>query len=234
MKAIFLSDAHLRYPDDNNYKLLLDFLKRQKDLDALFLLGDIFEFWLGYNHVVFSAYVPLLEQLRQLRQNGTRLFFAEGNHDFNMGPYFTETLGCTVIREQKTMSWDGRRLLICHGDLLNPDPGYRRMRSFWRSLPVRFLARIVHPDLIRNFAFWLCDKSPKHDPEKYHRDPTPDLKAFIDTKSADEMEIIICGHYHHPVDSIYRDTRMIALGDWIEQFSYAEMVDGRITLKTLA
>ena len=55
MKAIFLSDAHLRRPEDKNYQLLLDFLDRQKDLDALFLLGDIFEFWIGYKHLAFTA-----------------------------------------------------------------------------------------------------------------------------------------------------------------------------------
>ncbi len=131
MKAIFLADAHLRHPQDNNYQLLLDFLDQQKELDALFLLGDIFEFWIGYKHLAFTTYIPLLEQLRRLSESGTKLFFVEGNHDFHLGSYFTETLNCTVIPDQQQVDWDGLKIMISHGDLLNPDRYYRYLRSFY-------------------------------------------------------------------------------------------------------
>ncbi|MCF6267874.1 MAG: UDP-2,3-diacylglucosamine diphosphatase [Desulfuromusa sp.] len=229
MRAIFLSDAHLRQPQDNNYQFLLNFLNRQKDLDALFLLGDIFEFWLGYKHLVFSVYIPLLEKLRQLSENGTKLYFVEGNHDFNLGSYFTETLDCTVITDQKLIDWDGQKILISHGDLLNPSPHYLRLRSFWRSWPIRILAQIVHPDLVWSFAIWLSNKSSKNDPDSHHLDPTPYLLPFSEKSNSD---IVICGHFHHPLDTEHQGIRIIALGDWISQFSYAEMVDGEIKLKS--
>ncbi|MCW8860404.1 MAG: UDP-2,3-diacylglucosamine diphosphatase [Deltaproteobacteria bacterium] len=233
MRAIFLSDAHLRDPQDRNYQLLLNFLNQQKDLDALFLLGDIFEFWLGYKHLVFSAYVPLLEKLRQLKETGTKLYFVEGNHDFNMGPYFTDNLNCTVIPDQQSLEWDGKRILICHGDLLNPDPGYQRLRSFWRSWPVKILSRIIHPDLIWAFALWLANKSPKNNPQAYHRDPSNYLTSFVEKKPASEAQIVVCGHYHHPLEYEDHGVKVIALGDWINQFSYAEMLNGHISLKTM-
>ncbi len=229
MKAIFLSDAHLRRPEDKNYQLLLDFLDRQKDLDALFLLGDIFEFWIGYKHLAFTAYIPLLEKLRQLSESGTKLFFVEGNHDFHLGPYFTETLNCTVIPDQQLVDWDGQKILISHGDLLNPDRNYQRLRSFWRSWPIKLLTRIIHPDLVWSFALWLANKSPKNNPGNCHQDPTPYLIPFSETSDSD---IIICGHFHHPLDSEHHGVRIIALGDWISQFSYAEMLDGKIELKS--
>lgn len=229
MKAIFLSDAHLRQPEDKNYQFLLDFLNQQKDLDALFLLGDIFEFWIGYKYLAFTAYIPLLEKLRQLSESGTKLFFVEGNHDFHLGPYFTERLNCTVIPDQQLVNWDGQNILISHGDLLNPDRNYQRLRSFWRSWPIKLLTRIVHPDLVWSFALWLANKSSKNDPVKCHQDPTPYLIPFSETSHSD---IIICGHFHHPVDLEHHDVRIIALGDWISQFSYAEMLDGKIELKS--
>ena len=231
MKAIFLSDAHLRYPQDRNYQLLLNFLNQQKDIDALFLLGDIFEFWLGYKHVVFSAYVPLLNKLKELSQNGTQLYFVEGNHDFNMGPYFTEELNCTLIPDQQLIEWDGQKLFICHGDLLKPDPGYQRLRAFWRSRPVRFLSRVIHPDHVWAFALWLSNKSSKNNPNREHRDPTPYLANFSETEPIGDAQAIICGHYHHPVTSEHNGIKLIALGDWINQFSYAEMLDGHLSLK---
>ncbi len=229
MRAIFLSDAHLRQPQDNNYQFLLNFLNRQKDLDALFLLGDIFEFWLGYKHLVFSVYIPLLEKLRQLSENGTKLYFVEGNHDFNLGSYFTETLDCTVIPDQQLIDWDGQKILISHGDLLNPSPHYQRLRSFWRSWPVKILAEIIHPDLVWSFAIWLSNKSSKNNPDNHHHDPTPYLLPFSEKSNSD---IVMCGHFHHPLDTEHRGIRIIALGDWISQFSYAEMVDGKIELKS--
>ena len=231
MKAIFLSDAHLRDPGDLNYQRLLAFLNRQDDLDALFLLGDIFEFWLGYRHIVFSAYVPLLEALRRLVESGTELYFVEGNHDFHLGPYFTETLRCTVIPEQQLIEWDGRRIYLCHGDTLNATPAYRRLRTFWRSRPIRWLSRLIHPDLVWSFALWLSAKSGKNSPGNTHQDPTPVLRPLAERQALHGVELVICGHYHHPLDLDQNGVRVIALGDWISQFSYAEMVDGRIRLK---
>ena len=228
MKAIFLSDAHLRHPQDNNYLRLLDFLNQQKDLDALFLLGDIFEFWLGYKHLAFTAYIPLLEKLRQLSTSGTKLFFVEGNHDFNLGPYFTKTLNCTVIPDQQKISWDGKNILISHGDLIKQDRNYQRLRSFWRSWPIKFLAKIIHPDIVWSFALWLSNKSSKNNPEKNHQNPSTYLIPFSETSDSD---IVVCGHFHFPLEKEHQGVRIIALGDWITQFSYAEMQDGKITLK---
>jgi len=93
---------------------------------------------------------------------------------------------------------------------------------------VRGLAKIVHPDLVWSFAMWLCAKSPKNNPENRHFDPTPYLLPFAEQSNSD---IVISGHYHHPLDLEHQGTRIIALGDWISQFSYAEMIDGRIELK---
>lgn len=234
MRAIFLSDAHLRYPQDRNYQLLLEFLNRQKDLDALFLLGDIFEFWIGYRNVAFSAYVPLLEKLRQLSAAGTELFFVEGNHDFNMGPYFTDDLNCSIITDQRAIDWQGHKLFLCHGDLLKPDPAYRRLRAFWRSAPVRALGRILHPDLVWSFAMWLCNKSGKNNPDRSHFDPSTYLRRFSEQQSLADGETLICGHFHHPVDMEHEGVRLIGLGDWINQFSYAELADGKINLRSYA
>lgn len=229
MKAIFLSDAHLRNAEDKNYQYLLDFLNQEKGLDALFLLGDIFEFWLGYKHLVFAAYVPLLDKLRQLSESGTKLYFVEGNHDFNMGPYFTETLRCTVIPNQQLIEWDGQKIMLSHGDLLNPNRNYQRLRTFFRSWPITFLSRLIHPDLVWSFALWLSNKSAKNRPESQHHDPSSYLIPFSETSHSD---MVICGHFHHPLEIEHCGVKIIALGDWITQFSYAEMVDGEIKLKS--
>jgi UDP-2,3-diacylglucosamine hydrolase len=232
MKAIFLADAHLRQPEDRNYQRLLEFLDQQQDLDALFLLGDIFEFWLGYKHLTFTAYIPLLDKLRRLTETGTKIYFVEGNHDFHLGPYFTETLGGTVIPDQQLINWDGKKILLCHGDLLNPNPNYQRLRSLWRSGLIRFLSKIVHPDPVWAFGIWLSNMSKKRHPKSHSWDPTSLLLPFAKEEFAKGADIVACGHFHQPLDKRIEDKQLIAVGDWIGQFSYAEMNDGEISLKT--
>jgi len=232
MKAIFLADAHLRHPADRNYQKLLNFLDQQRDLDGLFLLGDIFEFWLGYRHVVFTAYLPLLEKLHQLQARGTKIFFVEGNHDFHLGPYFTENLASTVIPDQQLITWDGRQLLLCHGDLLNPNPNYQRLRSFWRSRLVRLLAKIIHPDPVWALGLWLSDFSRKKQPKSRQWDPAPLLIPFAEKAFSAGAELVICGHFHQPFAQQSGKQQIIAVGDWIQQFSYAEMIDGNLCLKS--
>ena len=231
MKALFIADAHLRQPQDDNYRKLLAFLDQHQDLDGLFLLGDIFEFWLGYQQVVFSAYVPLLEKLRQFSASGTKIYFVEGNHDFNIGPYFTETLNCTLITEQQLINWDGKGLLLSHGDLLNPSNGYKRVRAFWRSWPVRFLSRVIHPDLVWTFAIWLCNLSRQKKNADCNWDPSSLLEPYADSTPAKAADVVICGHFHRPLHKEYHGKQLIAVGDWINQFSYVEMIDGKPELK---
>lgn len=231
MKAIFLSDAHLRDVRDENYRHLLEFLNQQQDLDALFLLGDIFELWLGYEHLVFSAYVPLLEQLRRLSDRGTRLFYVEGNHDFSLGPYFSDTLNCHIITEEELICWDSRNILVCHGDLISPTPAYLRLRKFWRSRFIKVLARIIHPDLVWKFGLWLSEKSLQQRPVNKKYDPTRWLHHHAANQTPATWDLMICGHFHFPVLLEQENRQILALGDWQTQGSYAELVDGRITIK---
>lgn len=232
MKAIFLSDAHLRFLQDDNYRLLLNLLENQKDLDALFLLGDIFEFWLGYEHLVFAAYVPLLEQLRKLSESGTQLYFVEGNHDFELGPYFSNTLNCTIITEQRTIKWDGHNITLCHGDLIKPSRSYQRLRKLWRSWPIKALARVIHPDQVWTFGIWLSNKSQRNRPQNKQQDPTRWLVDYSISSAAGDCDLMICGHFHFPVNITDQKPQVIALGDWQTRFSYAEILDGKITIKT--
>jgi len=234
MRAIFLADAHLRDPQDHNYQQLLKFLGQQEDLDGLFLLGDLFEFWIGYRHLAFTSYIPLLEQLRRLVEKGTRLYFVEGNHDFNLGPYFSDTLHCTIIPDQQLVEWDGMKLFLCHGDLLKQDRGYHLMRSLWRSGLTRFLARIIHPDLIWSLAIWLGDLSRKKHPKDCHWDPSPLVVPYAQQQFDQGCDAVLCGHFHQVVDREIDGKRLIVLGDWITQFSYAEMIDGQFEMKNFS
>ncbi|PLX88182.1 MAG: UDP-2,3-diacylglucosamine diphosphatase [Desulfuromonas sp.] len=233
MRAIFLADAHLRHPDDENYQKLLSFLDSQiGHIDGLFLLGDIFEFWIGYRHVVFSAYLPLLTRLQELVSAGCTLYYVEGNHDFNLGAFFENTLQCTVITDEAIVDWDNQKICLCHGDLINKElKGYRLLRAFWRSRPIKLLAEILPPDQVWHFGHWLSNKSGKYKSSTKRFDPAPLVRPYALTR-LNSCDAFICGHFHHPARFDESLGTTIILGDCIQQSSYLELTDGQFTLKT--
>jgi UDP-2,3-diacylglucosamine hydrolase len=235
MKDVFIADAHLIDPADNNYRKLLTFLEEQRGkVRTLFLLGDIFEFWVGYRHAVFASYVPMLEALRQLREDGTEIVYVEGNHDFHMGPYFKETLGCRILTEGGAFEIDGRKIFIAHGDLANPDDkGYRRLRRILRSRPLRWIINIVPPDQAWIVARWASRQSQKGKVAKNKRwAPREILIKHARKCFAEGYDAVVTGHFHVPLFRETNEGTLVALGDWITQYSYAILEDGTFFLKS--
>ncbi|MEJ2200061.1 MAG: UDP-2,3-diacylglucosamine diphosphatase [Desulfuromonadaceae bacterium] len=238
MRDIFLADAHLRHPQDANYRHLLTFLRSQRgELGTLYLLGDIFEFWIGYRHCVFAPYIPLLAQLRQLRQAGTRIVYVEGNHDFHLGPYFEQELQCRILPDGGPMELNGMRIHLSHGDLINDrDNGYLRLRRFLRSRFLLGLARLLPPDWAWQVAAWGSTLSRKKRPAKH--DPASH-RRLLENHARNHFQTgchaVISAHYHLPLYQNMEEGKvLIALGDWISQYSYAVFEDGRFSLKTFS
>lgn len=238
MRDLFIADAHLLDPRDANYRRLLEFLRSQRGrVRTLFLLGDIFEFWIGYRHTVFAPYVPLLETLRQLREAGCEIVYVEGNHDFHLGPYFETTLGCRILPDGGVVELDGERIFIGHGDLIDPgDKGYRLLRRLLRSRPLRWLAGIVPPDWAWAIARWSSALSRRGHPEKNRRGlPEQLLDAHARAHFRTGCRAVITGHFHVPLHRATPDGQtLIALGDWIDQYSYGVFEAGAFSLETFS
>lgn len=235
MRDVFIADAHLINPTDENYRRLLNFLDELRGKTrTLYLLGDVFEFWVGYRHVVFSSYVPLLEALRRLRETGTAIVCVEGNHDFHLGPYFEDVLGCRVMPDGGVVDIDGRRVYLGHGDLANPDDrGYRLLRGVLRSRPLRWLMRVVPPDWTWRIAHWASDQSRRgHAVKKTRWLPETMLMNHAKQHFASGCAAVVTGHFHLPLLKESNGGTLVALGDWIDQFSYAICENGRFELRT--
>jgi len=235
MKDIFLADAHLLDPADENYRRLLAFLERLRgETRTLFLLGDIFEFWIGYRHTVFTPYVPVLETLRRLHEDGIQIVYVEGNHDFHLGPYFEKTLSCRILPNGGEVTLDGRRIFIAHGDLVNPgDRGYRILRRFLRSRALRGLKALLPPDWAWNIARWSSRQSHKSRPAKQIRwSPRDLLTVHARHLFAAGYPVVVTAHFHSPWIERSEEGTIISLGDWIDQYSYAVHEDGEFRLET--
>lgn len=233
MKDLFIADTHLTDPCEDRYIHLLKLLDQQcGSLRSLIMLGDIFEFWLGYRHTVFSAYIPLLDTLRRLQAAGTELVFVEGNHDFHLGPYFSEILNCRILPDGGALERDGRKIFIAHGDLVNPrDTGYRILRRFLRHPWMRRLLMLVPPDLAWRVARWASAKSSrKNGGCDRHRLPRKDLANYANHYFSEGYDTVITGHFHVPLKYNDNGNTLIALGDWSNEPSYAILEDGIFTL----
>ena len=147
MRDLFIADAHLRDPQDENYRKLLAFLNSQTGRTrTLYLLGDIFQFWIGRRFASFHLYQPILERLARMRETGTEIVYVEGNHDFDLASYFGQELGCTVLPDGGEVTIDNTRVFLTHGDQVNPeDVGYHKLRRFLRSGFIRFAAKVISP-----------------------------------------------------------------------------------------
>ncbi len=235
MKDVFIADAHLRHPDDENYRRLMAFLSEERGrIRTLYLLGDIFEFWVGYRHVAFSAYVPVLEELRRVRQSGTEIVYVEGNHDFHMGPYFAETLDCRILPDGGSIDLDGTPAFVSHGDLVNPhDRGYRLWRGVLRSRILQKMIGVFPPDWIWGIAAWAGRQSGKKHAAKQARwIPREMLRSHAARRFAEGFEAVVTGHFHSPLLERSDGKTLVSLGDWLHQYSYAVWDGGQFTLRT--
>jgi UDP-2,3-diacylglucosamine hydrolase len=233
MRAVFLADAHLRDPEDANYRALLDFLALQEGrTDLLVLLGDICEFLVGYPDTIFPPYVPLFEALARLAQNGTRLVYVEGNHDFHLEPGFRNRFPCRVLPDGGAVDLGGKRVLLAHGDLANPaDQAYRLLRAILRSVPMRMLIRLLPPDVSWKIAGRMSQASRRGQNDKSRRWPARDiLIPYARARLAEGYQAIVTGHFHQPFHEHLDGGELVALGDWITQYSYAVWENGAFRL----
>ena len=234
MRALFLADAHLCKPSDPNYLALLAFLDEQcGKTDLLVLLGDIFEFWIG-KATVTENYAPLVDAFERMHRQGTKLVYVEGNHDFHLGPVFTHRLNCQVFPDGGSIELDGKKVFLAHGDLANPDDiGYRRLRKLLRCGLVRFLIRTLPNRLLMAIGDRAGHESRKSSVEQRRNSPAREiLKPYAKAILATGCQAIVTGHYHQPFHEKLGDGELIALGDWITQYSYAVYEDHAFTLKS--
>ena len=244
-KVYFLSDFHLGSPDYESSlkreKKIVSFLDSIKEnAAAIFIVGDMFDFWFEYRHVAPKGYVRLLGKLAEITDSGIPVHFFVGNHDMWMRGYFEKELNIPVYFECKDFEWNGVRFHIGHGDGLGPhDHGYKMMKSVFRNPVCQWLFGLLHPAIGIGLANFFSRKSRKKtgsSDEVFLGEENEWLVIYSRQVLAKEhFDYFIFGHRHLPLDIKLTDrSRYINLGDWIKYFTYA-VYDGKTTeLKTYA
>ncbi len=237
MRVIFIADAHLRSPSDNNYQLMLKFLGELPGrVEMLIIAGDFFEFWLGDSPEEFPHYKPVLDALEKLTNCGIKLIFIEGNHDFHLQKYFSSAFNADVSPNAITINLDGKKLFICHGDLINmKDYGYRALRFLFHNPVTKLLANILPASIPASIANRLGNHSKgNHKAAAEKWDSKQLTRSFAAKYFTAGYDVVIAAHYHRPFLEETDNKCLLSLGDWITQFSYGEWLDGELTLKRYA
>lgn len=237
MRTIFIADAHLKAPADNNFQMLIRFLQEQTGkTDALYIMGDLFDFWVGFPSQPFHHYNQVLDALERLVDSGCRLVCFEGNHDFHLGDVFSQRLKAEIHTTPIIREIQGKRLFLCHGDQINrSDYSYRLLRLLLRN-PVTAATVKVFPT---SLAFVIKEKLQHSSQSKYRSASARWDYHTIIREFAAKVHLMGCnglvtGHFHLAFcQKSYDDTfTVLSLGDWMEQFTYGEMMDGELHIRT--
>lgn len=229
----FLSDLHLRHPQDARTQRALAFLRaRAGEAEVVHLLGDVFDLWLGYRSAIFSAYFPVLRTLADLVDAGTRVVLLAGNHDPDTGSFLADHLGVQVVQEPHRLTLGGRSVWLEHGDVHDPRARWRRaVNRLARSPVLHRAARAVHPDLVWSAARLYGDVL--RGAKGYHGLPTGLIGEYFPQRVAAGADVLVIGHYHRAVshaDTLGgRPVEFYVLGDWVVHHTYLRW-DGTFSL----
>lgn len=242
-QTLFISDLHLDASRPEILAIFRRFLTEEAPgADALYILGDLFEYWIGddmlRHPVTSSALAPVAEALRAVSAAGVPIYFIHGNRDFLVGNEFAERCGMELLPESAVIDLYGTPTLIMHGDTLcTDDTEYQRLRTMLRDpqWQQNFLALPIDERI--NQARKLREQSMEATRDKVEEimDVNPDA---VETAFREHgVYQLIHGHTHRPA---VHDLTMggepaqrIVLGDWYEQGSVLRCDAGGCRLDSL-
>ncbi len=237
-KIFFISDCHFGLQDkqqerEKEFRLFSFFDDIQDETEELFILGDLFDYWFEYKHVVPKGFHRILTRLENFSDNGIAVHLLVGNHDFWLGRRFTEETGVHVYYEPVSITLNGKRFYLHHGDGLNDeDKGYRILRSILRNKTNIFLYRLLHPDI----GIVLARKSSMTSRDNHSENglvlEQDALRKYATKKLSDGYDYVIMGHDHTPEQLTIDNRQYINLGDWITHNTYAVFDGKEVTLNT--
>lgn len=236
-KIYFASDNHLGAPGPGasrpREKRFVQWLDRIKsDAGAIFLLGDLFDFWFEYKTVVPKYFTRTLGKLAELSDAGIPIYYFVGNHDLWMNGYFEEELQITVFHKPQQFCFNDTTFFIGHGDGLGPhDKGYKRMKKVFTNPVAKWFFRWLHPDLGVQLAQYLSVKNKLISGEadiQFLGEDKEWLVSYSKRKLEQQhYDYFVFGHRHLPLEiALNEKSTYVNLGDWITYFTYA-VFDGK-------
>ncbi|MEB8430600.1 UDP-2,3-diacylglucosamine diphosphatase [Cocleimonas sp. KMM 6892] len=237
-KTYFISDLHLDPSRPHLYKLFHEFIDKIKgDAEALYILGDLFEFWIGDDIIdlpIGKPYLPIIEQLRSLSNSGTKIYFIQGNRDFLIGQKFMDRIGGVLLPDEIVIDLYGTPALIMHGDTLcTDDKGYQLMRKIFRLWIVQKIYLSMSPEKRDKKASEIRCKTSKQTKQKDYNILDVNQQAVEKALVSKGVSLLIHGHTHRPAEHEFytknknKNKKRVVLGDWGDKWSYLQCGSGK-------
>lgn len=233
MRSLFVSDLHLTETRPQANERFFSFLEgAARDAQSLYVLGDLFEYWIGDDDLSdpFNAVVAGL--LKDLSGRGVRLFLMHGNRDFLLGREFCRATGATLLDDPAVVAVDGERVLLMHGDTLcTDDLDYQAWRRTARSDEWQrgFLGKSLAER--RREILALRDKSREVIQEKPAEIMDVNAGAVVEALQRHGVSRLVHGHTHRPGRHALRVEGRACdrwvLPDWYGPGGYLSLEDGR-------
>jgi len=240
MKIYFVADAHLgslAYNDKlNSEKKLVRWMDSIKaDCEALYLLGDMIDFWFEHKLVIPKGYARFFGKIAEFTDSGIPVYWFTGNHDIWLFNYVQKELGVIVYNDALEIVLHGKKFYMAHGDGLgDPSLQFRILRKIFHNRFCEIMFGTLHPRLSIGFGLAWAKRSRlkrEKEPEIYLGEDNEYLIQFAKVHALKSREnaadFYVFGHRHILLDlMISSKSRVIILGDWIHHFSYGEF-DGK-------
>ena len=222
-RKLFASDVHLEVGGGDRTKRFRRFLS---DVclpgDELYLLGDLFDIWLGRNQEKATDFADSLDAMRQAVERGVRIRIIPGNRDFLIGEQLADACGVEVLPDPHTIQERGERWLVSHGDEYSTvDPLYPVFRILIRSCVIRGAFKILPMWLKRALAApfrWQSEGRHRHEIERHEEREKQEAAGPADRRILkavkDGADIVICGHFHRQQERTVGSGRLFVLKDW--------------------
>jgi len=218
---LFISDLHLCPERPQTTRLFLEFLSGQaSQAKALYILGDLFEYWAGDDDIDDSHHLSVIQGMRALSDGGTALYVMHGNRDFLMGQGFSEASGATLLNDPVTVDLYGKTAVLTHGDMLcTDDTEYQHFRNVVRE--PKWQQEFLGLPLAQRKAQIAELRNRSEQAKSYKDEAIMDVnqEAVVEfLRKHDYPPLLIHGHTHRParhaVEVDGRHCERIVLADW--------------------
>lgn len=243
-KIYFASDFHLGAPDEKSSlvreKKIIKWLDCvSKDAQAIFLVGDVFDFWFEYKTVIPKGFIRFQGKLAELMDRGISILLFTGNHDLWMFDYFPKYLDIPVYRQPLVLQVNEHRLYVGHGDGLGPgDHFYKLLKRVFTSPFFQWIFKWVHPSIGMGVATYWSHCSRRSNDKK--EDPFLNENEWLlryskQIERSAHHDFYIFGHRHMPLEMNVSDrATYFNLGEWVNNCTYL-VFDGKTAeLKTFS
>lgn len=235
MTTLFISDLHLSSRRPRIAESFFSLLQEEaRDADALYILGDLFEYWIGDDAAEHLGYAAVVRRIRALSDSGVPVSFMRGNRDFLVGDRFARDTGCGILPDPTVVDLYGEQVLLTHGDsLCTDDTEHQRFRRTvddpeWQR---EFLSKPIEARM--QMALEAREHSKEHKGAVAMEIMDVNDDAVRRTFDEHGVRLMIHGHTHRPAihdDGEPAGTRRIVLGDWYEQSSILRCSPGEQVL----